>query len=97
VEYYPDGKLRTRIIYGKEGRLNGAVDFYYPDGKRNLHGQYTNGKESGVWTWYCTDGLQKKTVDYSNANPTSPGFGAICTYEAIAPWMKWEVEIITPK
>jgi antitoxin component YwqK of YwqJK toxin-antitoxin module len=95
VEYYPDGKLRTRIIYGKDGGLNGAVDFYYPDGKHNLRGQYTNGKESGTWVWYCTDGVQKKTIDYSAAAPADAAFGVVCTYEAITPWMKWQVEMIT--
>lgn len=94
VEYYPDGKLRTRILYGKEGGLNGSIDLYYPDGKHNLQGQYTNGKESGVWTWYCSDGTKKKTMDYSTAAPAAGTFGVVCDAEIITPWMKWEVERI---
>jgi antitoxin component YwqK of YwqJK toxin-antitoxin module len=96
VEYYPDGKLRTRILYGKEGGLNGVFDFYYPDGKINFHGAYTNGKESGTWIWYCTDGIKQRSINYSDANPANSEFGVICIHEAITPWLKWEIETITP-
>jgi antitoxin component YwqK of YwqJK toxin-antitoxin module len=89
VEYYPDGKLRTRIIYGKEGGLNGDADFYYENGKLNKHGKYIDGKLSGDWVRYCTSGAV--FIPNTNTNPD-----VICFYEELNPWLKWEVEVIIP-
>ncbi|CAN5154678.1 hypothetical protein BH09BAC5_BH09BAC5_21700 [soil metagenome] len=98
VEYYPDGKLKTRIIYGKEGGLNGAFDSYYENGKSNVHGEYTAGKKSGQWNYYCENEKIFRYEKYSvgNDNPeVIQGTDTCTSVEECLPWMKWEVEIIT--
>jgi antitoxin component YwqK of YwqJK toxin-antitoxin module len=96
VEYYPDGKLRTRIIYGKEGGLTGDIDLYYADGKRNMHGKYLNAQKTGDWTYYCMNGAVFKTEHYPRSPIAQLDNIADCFYDKITPWMKWEVELITP-
>ncbi|MEO5644042.1 MAG: hypothetical protein ABIQ40_12890 [Bacteroidia bacterium] len=98
IEYYPDGKLRTRIIYGKEGGLNGNFTTYYPDGNVNTSGTYTTGKKSGEWIYYCTDGSVLYAEKYLvPGGEAAKGKDKIeCAYDEILPWMKWEIELITP-
>lgn len=97
VEYYPDGKLRTRIIYGKEGGRNGAVDYYYENGQENMHGEYANGIQTGDWTWYCPDGSVsvRKKYQPDKKDPVEVKEESSCGYSVMEPWMKWEVEKIT--
>jgi antitoxin component YwqK of YwqJK toxin-antitoxin module len=98
VEYYPDGKLRTRIIYGKEGGLTGTYDLYYENGKKNTHGEFIDGKRSGKWEFYCVDGtlLKIEAPSIINIPETKQEGSDVCGYVEMSPWMKWEVEIITP-
>ncbi|MDQ3108629.1 MAG: hypothetical protein M3R17_01935 [Bacteroidota bacterium] len=97
VEYYPDGKLRTKIIYGKEGGLTGTYDVYYANGKKNTQGEFLNGKRSGDWQYYCEDGVVYKYVNYSLVNEPKAGQGSdACAYTEMLPWLKWEIEFITP-
>lgn len=98
IEYYPDGKLRTRIIYGKEGGLNGSCQHFYPDGKINLDAKYLAGKETGEWIYYCKNGLVFKSARYSDAKDASESqpHDESCIFEEIQPWLPWKVELVTP-
>ena len=76
---------------------NIASVHFYADGTKNVEGIYVNGKQSGKWVFYCTNGMPFKTFDFSDAVPNKSVFGIVGAYEVIAPWMKWEVELFTPK
>ena len=97
VEYYPDGKLRTRIIYGKEGGMTGPVAFYYENGKPSLEGTMYFGNKIGEWIYYCPDGSVSSREKYAvdKKEPVEVKNEAACEYVIMHPWMKWEVEKIT--
>ncbi len=96
VEYYPDGKLRTRILYGNEGGLVGDIDFYYEDGSKNMHGKYIQGKKTSSWEWFCPNGMVYKSEKYTLGSdiPEIKQSADVCTFKEIIPWMKWQEEII---
>lgn len=75
VEYYPDGKLRSRIIYDKHGNEEGSAEYYYPDarpndslgrGKLNRIEFYKNGKPVDCWKYYCEDGSLSRFQNMNN-------------------------------
>ncbi|MCX6311789.1 MAG: hypothetical protein NT084_09145 [Bacteroidetes bacterium] len=99
VEYYPDGKLKIRILYGHKGGLNGACDFYYANGVKSFHGQYLEGKEVGDWFYYCPDGkLFKFTRFTSVANQADVRIETDenCDVATIEPEMIWKTQTFPP-
>ncbi len=91
VEYYPDGKLRTRITYGHEGGLTGSYAMYYDNGTIKTRGQYSEGKKTGTWEYFCSSGTLYFKGTELNPNYTD----GPCEFVEELPWLKWEVEQIT--
>lgn len=99
VEYYPDGKLKVRILYGHKGGLNGTCDYYYGNGVKSFHGQYLDGKEVGDWLYYCPDGKLFKFTRYTgvpNQADVRIETDQLCDITAVKPEMKWQKEIFPP-
>jgi antitoxin component YwqK of YwqJK toxin-antitoxin module len=98
VEYYPDGKLRTRIIYGKEGGMTGHYKLYYENGKPNVEGDMYFGNKVGTWLWYLPDGSVWAQKEYTLDSPSKEEPQSLDLnpqYEHLSPWLKWEPEKIT--
>jgi len=56
IKYFaPNGDI-LRILSYQNGMLNGQADYFYPDGKPQFHGNYTDDKRSGVWKEWDEDG-----------------------------------------
>ncbi len=94
VEYYPNGKLRTRIIYGHEGGLTGSYAMYYDDGTIKVRGQYLDGKKTGTWEYFCSSGALFYKTELIEPSPLRIEDGP-CEFGEELPLMKWEVEQIT--
>ncbi|HTL82478.1 MAG TPA: hypothetical protein VL651_12280 [Bacteroidia bacterium] len=56
VEYYPNGNLRSKIMYDAGGNRNGQSEFWYENGNVNRIEYYKGGKGIGCWKVYCEDG-----------------------------------------
>lgn len=101
VEYYPNGKLKVRILYGKEGGLNGTCDYYYENGSKNFEGAFANGKKIGTWNYFCADGSLFYNIvfdasEVGNRSAVNDKIDTKCNYVEVKPEMKWEVEFIPP-
>lgn len=48
--------------YSEDGYKNGPFEFYYPNGKTWLKGNYLNDKMNGIWEFYYKNGNPKATV-----------------------------------
>ncbi len=97
VEYYPDGKLKIRFLYGQSGGLNGICNSYYSTGKENFSGAYTNGQKSGLWNYYCSDGIIYQNIQFNTKtlpliSNTDSNAELHCLYLEILPEIKWEKE-----
>jgi hypothetical protein len=49
--------------------VHGSHLEYYPNGTLKLTGQYEDGHQNGVWTWYFEDGKINRIVIYKIAEP----------------------------
>ena len=54
-EFFPDGTLRTEIVYRK-GVRHGTAKFYYNTGHLFCEGRYKNGRQAGKWRYYKVTG-----------------------------------------
>jgi len=65
-EFFPSGKLRKETTYVRNVLL-GPFRELHEDGTAAVNGQYRNGRQSGVWTYYKEDGTTvARTVTYRN-------------------------------
>lgn len=52
------------------GELNGPYESFYPNGQKDIVGQFINGTRDGDWTWYHPDGTldakRSYNIGYSN-------------------------------
>ncbi|GAC1594988.1 MAG: hypothetical protein NVS3B25_18260 [Hymenobacter sp.] len=72
-EYFPSGKLRKETTYVRSVLL-GPFRELREDGTLAVSGQYRNGRQSGVWTYYKDDGKAvARTVTYRNGAPVEAG------------------------
>jgi antitoxin component YwqK of YwqJK toxin-antitoxin module len=63
-DVYSDGEIKyfaqngdvLRILTYLNGSLNGPADYFFPDGKPQFHGSYTDNKRTGVWKQWDRDG-----------------------------------------
>ena len=64
-ETYADGTPKTVKFFRQEGenRILAIEEYYYPDGKLRMMGEFKNGKKEGHWISY-----------YNNENKWSEGF-----------------------
>jgi len=71
-EFFASGKLRKETTYVRNVLL-GAFRELREDGTTAVSGQYRNGRQSGVWTYYQADGTAvERTVTYRNGVPVDP-------------------------
>jgi antitoxin component YwqK of YwqJK toxin-antitoxin module len=49
--FYGDGKLKTAMVYSNNGKFC-TVIMYYPSGKKEADGFYTEMKKDSVWNYY---------------------------------------------
>lgn len=59
------GPLYEEGIF-KDGKLHGLVVRYYPDGKKEFEGTYTEGSQDGAWLYWDKQGRLEKLVVYEN-------------------------------
>lgn len=50
--------------YSQDGYKNGVFNFYYPNGKLHVSGQFLNDKMSGNWKWNYPDGTLEAIIDF---------------------------------
>jgi antitoxin component YwqK of YwqJK toxin-antitoxin module len=75
VYYYPEGqimehKLQIRkVVHYSNGKLDGAFQENFYNGKLKLKGTYQNGVRIGLWTEYFNTGEVQTRVHYMNDLP----------------------------
>lgn len=60
-----DGPLYEEGVF-RHGKLHGLVVRYYPDGKKEFEGPYSEGKQNGVWLYWDKQGKLVKFVVNEN-------------------------------
>ena len=80
-EYGPDGKVSNSYVYNDNGLLisegvvddagnrNGKWKDFYPDGKIQAEGNYTDNRRTGLWKFYNSEGKTEQTGFYNNGRP----------------------------
>jgi len=80
-EFGKDGKVINAFIYNdngvkisegivdEAGNHNGKWKDFYPDGKIQAEGQYTDNRRSGQWKFYNTEQRVEQTGGYNNGRP----------------------------
>ena len=80
-EYGPDGKISSSKIYNDNGLLlsegivdeagnkNGKWKDYFPSGKIQAEGQYTDSKKSGLWKFNNESEIVEQTGSFNNGRP----------------------------
>jgi antitoxin component YwqK of YwqJK toxin-antitoxin module len=62
IERFPDGKLKAVRQYKLRGDglyvLDGAYTAYYPSGKKEIEGRFTNGQPDGIFSTYYPNGIK---------------------------------------
>ncbi len=75
VYYFQQGqlyeqKLQTqKIVYYKNGKLDGAYTELHYNGKPKLKGSYLNGEKTGQWTEYHSNGVVFAKISYLHDLP----------------------------
>jgi len=62
-QYFETGILKTDGVFKKD-TLDGKINYYHPNAKKQLEGMYTNGLRQGVFTMYEDNGKVKETLRY---------------------------------
>jgi len=67
-ETYADGSPKTVRYFREEGRnkVLAIEEFYYPDGKIRMMGEYKNDKKDGHWISYYDNGNKWSEGYYAN-------------------------------
>ena len=61
--YLKNGMWNGRYIsYYKNGKKNGKHQSFWSDGNLRHKGNYKNGKRTGIWIFYDTDGITEKNI-----------------------------------
>ena len=58
--FWPNGKLRQKKKFNLNGKTDGQVTYYYPNGNKELVFESNNGIENGSASWYYENGDKKK-------------------------------------
>jgi antitoxin component YwqK of YwqJK toxin-antitoxin module len=56
IKYFSENGEKLKTITYQNGILNGLAQEFFPDGKLQLQGNYTDGKKSGIWKQWDQDG-----------------------------------------
>jgi len=67
--YSDNGVLISEGIVDESGNRNGAWKDFFPDGKINAEGQYTDNRKTGVWKFYNGEGKIEQTGSFLNDRP----------------------------
>ena len=67
--YNDNGVLMSEGIVDEAGNRNGVWKDYYPEGKVEAEGQYTNNRRSGNWKYYSEDQKIEQTGSFNNDRP----------------------------
>lgn len=54
------------VMYYNNQPFSGTGYKNYKSGKKGMEGSYVDGKKSGTWTWWYTNGQIKRTSQYEN-------------------------------
>ena len=57
-------KLRARLHY-REGKREGRYETYFPNGQLAVQGTFAQGKPSGTWQFWYTNGQQRQTLEWT--------------------------------
>jgi len=80
-EYSTDGKVKNAFIYTDNGLMvsegivdeagnrNGKWKDYFPNGKVQAEGQFTDNRRSGIWKFYNIFEKVEQTGSYNNGRP----------------------------
>ena len=64
--FWPNGKLRQKKKFNLNGKTDGQVLYYYPNGNKELVFESNNGVENGSASWYYENGDKKKECFFDN-------------------------------
>ena len=95
VFYSPTGILLAQRSYHK-GICHGRYKTWYQDGTPSLEGQYHEGLQNGIWTYYHPNGQRARQEYYKwlgeaceneSDEPDDPWFGCECK---VGNWTSWQ-------
>ncbi len=66
IWYYPDGSIEMRQFRDKQGRIQGKMTKYHPNGKVKEETYYKDGIPIGKYTCYHENGKKKQTGEYKD-------------------------------
>lgn len=68
ISYWPDGKMQKVYFYERQGDLREKVleERYYENGRKEMHGEFKDGKRHGEWTYWFQDGRKWTESRYEN-------------------------------
>jgi antitoxin component YwqK of YwqJK toxin-antitoxin module len=67
--YNDNGLMLSEGIVDEAGNSNGKWKDYYPDGKVQAEGQYTDNRRTGQWKFYNLQGKVEQTGSFNNGRP----------------------------
>jgi len=67
MTFHPNGKVEYAAILNIEGKEQGAVKYYYPNGKKEFEYLAINGSPAGAATIFFEDGTIKKKMEYTSS------------------------------
>jgi prolyl oligopeptidase len=79
-DYYISGKIQMTGSYTKQTpeEKEGKFTYYYENGQKSAEGNYSNGKETGVWRrWYKTGELHPASAELFTGAATDTIWGKI--------------------
>lgn len=66
ITYYPDSGKTAEIVFFKDGKKNGSLLKYFPDGQLMTESYYIDGFPDGKFTHYHPDGKVQISGKYKN-------------------------------
>lgn len=89
IEYFTTGSIRLKWHH-KDGKIDGAFESYYLDGKVWNKGQYIAGLRNGTWTCYDREGNEMKIEEITRERVTRTVLG----FKAPGQWLKLDATTI---
>lgn len=65
TKFYSNGKIKEKFI-NRLGLVNGDYKSYHSNGQIEVHGQFENDKEEGLFQYWYENGDLRKKVNYDN-------------------------------
>lgn len=65
IDYYEDGKIKSRVEMNKDSILDGRMDTYYPNGNKEMTAFFVNEKVDGEMIRYYETGKVASIENYS--------------------------------